>query len=152
MSTSIENMIDLIRVCRERNHDLGSTFSAATITDICNHIRLPFLIEALTKTGRAEKASITHTKAFEQLRSFGPNSGEFYFAEAMQPSIVNIVSHRSVRARWIHQLIHEGESKADAIDHVSKLWIVPDNAPDLDRPSVKREYEQWLQAQDRVSE
>ena len=149
MSTSIENMIDLIRDCRQHNNDRGSKFSTATISDICNHIRLPFLIEPLTKTGRCGKSSMTREKAFEQLRAFGPSSGEHYFAEAMQPSIVNIVTQKSARARWIHQLIQEGESKADAIAHVLALWIVPDQAPDLDTLSLKREYEQWLQLQNK---
>ena len=148
MSTSIETMISLIRECRERNHDLGHKFSTATITDICNHLRLPFLIESLSKTEHSEKACMTREKAFEQLRSFGPGTGEFYFAEAMQPSIASIVTHKSARARWIHQLIQEGESKTDAIAHVLALWIVPDNSPDLDRQTITREYDAWLQRQE----
>ena len=91
MSTSIENMIDLIRDCRQHNNDRGSKFSTATISDICNHIRLPFLIEPLTKT---QRTVFNRDKAFKQLRSFGPGTGEFYFAEAMQPSVVNIVTHK----------------------------------------------------------
>jgi hypothetical protein len=147
MSTSVQNMIDLIRDCRGRNHDFGPRFSTATISDICNHIKLPFLIEPLTKTGRSEKPDITIEKAFEQLRSFGPGTGEFYFAETMQPSIVNIVAHKSARAKWIHQLILEGESQTDAIARVVDLWDVPDNVPDLERLTVKREYELWLRQQ-----
>ena len=147
MSISVENMIDLIRVCRERNNDHGPHFNTATISDICNHIRLPFLIEPLTKTGRCGKSSMTREKAFEQLRAFGPSSGEHYFAEAMQPSIVNIVTQKSARARWIHQLIQEGETQADAVALVVERWNVPDNAPDLDRLGVQREYQQWLAKQ-----
>ena len=147
MSTSIETMISLIRECRERNHDLGHKFSTATITDICNHLRLPFLIESLSKTERAETAQITREKAFEQLRSYGPGTGEFYFAEVLKPSIVNIVTDKSARANWVHQLIQEGESQADAIARVVALWNIPDNASVLDRLSVERDYQQWLQQQ-----
>ena len=144
MSISVENMIDLIRVCRERNNDLGRHFNTATISDICNHIRLPFLIEPLTKT---QRTGFNRDKAFKQLRSFGPGTGEFYFAEAMQPSVVNIVTHKDTRARWIHQLIQEGETQADAVALVVERWNVPDNAPDLDRLGVQREYQQWLAKQ-----
>ncbi|EAS46097.1 hypothetical protein GB2207_02990 [marine gamma proteobacterium HTCC2207] len=28
-----------------------------------------------------------------------------------------------------------------------ELWQVPDNSPDLNRPSVQREYQQWLKQQ-----
>jgi len=147
MSTSVQNMIDLIRDCRQRNNDLGHRFSSATISDICNHIRLPFLIESLSKTERAETAQITREKAFEQLRSYGPKTGEFYFAEVLKPSIVNIVTDKSARANWVHQLIQEGESQADAIARVVALWNIPDNASVLDRLSVERDYQQWLQQQ-----
>jgi len=150
MSTSVQYMIDLIGDCRGRNNDLGHRLSTATISDICNHIRLPFLIEPLTKPQRSEKTQMTTEKAFEQLRSFGPGSGEFYFAEALKPSIVNIVINKSARAKWVHQLIQEGESKADAIAHVLALWIVPDNAPEQDSLIIGREYEAWLQQQKKI--
>ena len=148
VSTSIENMVALIKDCRMRNNDLGRTFSAGSISDICNHIGLPFLIAPLTKSGRAQNDAYTREKALEQLRSFGSGSGEFYFAEAMKPSIVNIVSHKSARARWIHELIQEGDTKTEAITRVLKLWDVPENSPQLDKYTIKVEYEQWPQQQD----
>jgi hypothetical protein len=147
MSTSVQKMIHLIQDYRGQNNDLGHKFSAATINDICNHIQLPFLAELLTISGHSEKTGFTRKKALEQLRSFGQNTGEFYFAEAIQPSIVNRVTDKSARAKWIHQLIQEGESRAEAIARVVELWQVPDNSPDLNRPSVQREYQQWLKQQ-----
>ena len=148
VSTSIENMIALIQECRSRNNDLGRTFSAGSISDICHHIGLPFLIVPLTKAGRPQNDACTREKALGQLRSFGSGSGEFYFAEAMKPSIVNIVSHKSARARWIHELIQEGETKTEAITRVLMLWDVPESSPQLDRHTITVEYEQWLQQQD----
>ena len=147
VSTSIENMIALIQECRTRNNDLGRTFSAGSISDICNHIGLPFLIDSLTKAGRHQHDAYARDKALAQLRSFGSGSGEFYFAEAMKPSIVNIVSHKSARVRWIHELIQEGETKTEAITRVLKLWDVPENSPQLDKHTITVEYERWLQQQ-----
>ena len=147
MSTSLKNMVSLIAECRWRHCDLGHQFSSATISDICNHIQLPFLIEPLTTAGQPGKSRLMRERALKQLRSFGPNTGEFYFAEAMQPSIVNVVAQKSGRARWIHQLIQEGESKTEAIARVIKLWQVPDNAAQLDTLCLEREYREWRQQQ-----
>ena len=148
MSISIPEMMQLIHDCRTQNNNLDRKLSYPTIADICNHIRLPFLIEPLTETGRSQKGAYTRKQAFDHLRSFGSGSGEFYFAEAMKPSAVNIVADKSARARWIHQLIHEGVSKNDAIARIVKEWEVPQNSPRLNRENIKREYDKWLIKQD----
>lgn len=148
MSTSIPEMMQLIYDCRTQNNNLDRKLSYRTITDICNHIRLPFLIDPLIKTGRPQKGAYTRKQAFDHLRSFGSGSGEFYFAEAMKPSVGNIVADKSVRAKWIHQLIHEGVSKNDAIARIVKEWEVPQNSPSLNRADIKREYEKWVRQQE----
>lgn len=151
MSISISEMMQLIHECRTQNNNLDRKLNYRTITDICNHIGLPFLIDSLIKTGRPKKGAYSRKQAFDHLRSFGSGSGEFYFAETMKPSVVNIITHKSMRARWIHQLIQEGLSKNDAIARIVKEWVVPQNSPNLDRRNVKREYEEWLRQQEILS-
>ena len=144
VSISIPEMKQLIHDCRTQNNNLGPKLSYQTITDICNHIRLPFLIEPLIKTGRPKQGAYTRKQAFDHLRSFGSGSGEFYFAEVMKPSVINIVADKTARARWIHQLIHEGVSKNDAIARIVKAWEMPPNSPRLNRENITRDYEEWL--------
>ena len=75
MSISITGMIDLIQECRERHNDFERKLSYKTITDVCRHIRMPFLIDPLTKTGRPKKGAYNRQQALDHLRSFGSGSG-----------------------------------------------------------------------------
>lgn len=62
--------------------------------------------------------------------------------------MINIVTHKSMRARWIHKLIEEGLDKNAAIALVVRKWDVAPTSPPLDRRNIKREYDQWLDKQD----
>ena len=147
MSISITGMIDLIQECRERHNDFERKLSYKTITDVCRHIRMPFLIDPLTKTGRPKKGAYNRQQALDHLRSFGSGSGEFYLAEVLKPSVINIVTHKNIRARWIHELIEKGLDKNAAIAHVVRKWDVAPTSPPLDRRNIKREYDSWLDKQ-----
>ena len=147
MSISITGMINLIQECRERHNDSERKLSYKTITDVCTHIRMPFLIDPLTKTGRPKKGAYNRRQALAHLKSFGTGSGEFYLAEYIRPSVINIITNKSIRARWIHKLIEEGLDKNAAIAHVVREWDVAPTSPPLDRRNVKREYDQWLDKQ-----
>jgi hypothetical protein len=147
MSISITGMINLIQECRERHNDSERKLSYKTITDVCTHIRMPFLIDPLTKSGRPKKGAYNRRQALAHLRSFGTASGEFYLAEVLQQSVINIITNKSIRARWIHKLIEEGLDKNAAIAHVVREWDVAPTSPPLDRRNVKREYDQWLDKQ-----
>jgi hypothetical protein len=147
MSISITEMIDLIQECRERHNDSERKLSYKTITDVCTHIRMPFLIDPLTKSGRPKKGAYNRRQALAHLRSFGTASGEFYLAEVLQPSVINIITNKSIRARLIHKLIEEGLDKNAAIAQVVREWDVAPTSPPLDRRNVKREYGQWLDKQ-----
>jgi len=147
MSISITGMINLIQECRERHNDSERKLSYKTITDVCTHIRMPFLIDPLTKSGRPKKGAYNRRQALAHLRSFGTASGEFYLAEYIRPSVINIITNKSIRARWIHKLIEEGLDKNAAIAQVVREWDVAPTSPPLDRRNVKREYDQWLDKQ-----
>ena len=147
MSISITEMIDLIQECRERHNDSERKLSYKTITDVCTHIRMPFLIDPLTKSGRPKKGAYNRRQALAHLRSFGTASGEFYLAEYIRPSVINIITNKSIRARWVHKLIEEGLDKNAAIAQVVREWDVAPTSPPLDRRNVKREYGQWLDKQ-----
>lgn len=147
MSISIAEMIDLIQECRKTHNDFGRKLSYKTITDVCTHIRMPFLIDPLTKSGRPKKGAYNRQQALDHLRSFSSGSGEFYLAEVLQQSVINIITNKSIRARWIHKLIEEGLDKNAAIAHVVREWDVAPTSPPLDRRNVKREYDQWLDKQ-----
>jgi hypothetical protein len=61
--------------------------------------------------------------------------------------VINIITNKSIRARWIHKLIEEGLDKNAAIAQVVREWDVAPTSPPLDRRNVKREYDQWLDKQ-----
>ena len=147
MSISVNGMRDLIQECRETHNDFERKLSYKTITDVCTHIRMPFLIDPLTKAGRPKKGAYNRRQAMAHLRSFGTGSGEFYLAEVLQQSVINIITNKSIRARWIHKLIEEGLDKNAAIAQVVREWDVAPTSPPLDRRNVKREYDQWLDKQ-----
>ena len=147
MSISITGMIDLIQECRQRHNDFERKLSYKTITDICIHIRMPFLIDPLTKTGRPKKGAYNRQQALDHLRSFGSASGEFYLAEFIEPTVIETIKLKNIRARWIHELIEKGLDKNAAIAHVVRKWDVAPTSPPLDRRNIKREYDSWLDKQ-----
>jgi hypothetical protein len=147
MSISVNGMRDLIQECRETHNDFERKLSYKTITDVCTHIRMPFLIDPLTKAGRPKKGAYNRRQAMAHLRSFGTGSGEFYLAEVLQQSVINIITNKSIRARWIHKLIEEGLDRNAAIAYVVREWDVAPTSPPLDRRNVKREYDEWLDKQ-----
>ena len=134
----------IIAECRAQHNNRRGILSAASIGDICGRIGLAFLTRPLIDLTRISAADSPSMRALEQLRSFGADSGEYYFAERLRPSIAGTVVARDARSRWVHALLQQGSEAIEAYDLVVDRWIVEPWERPIDRHCVEAEYRTWL--------
>lgn len=150
MSVSITSMRSLIAECRAKSNNCRGRFNADTIAEICLRLELSFLIDSLVELKPNSAMGSAAVRALEHLRSFGADSGEFYFAQRLRPSIVDSVVRSDARPRWIKALIEQGSDEVDAFTMVVDRWLVEPWEKAIDRQSVECEYRVWLKKRNKL--